>query len=95
MLIIRKYVYVGLSVILLISLFSFFSDEYNMDSDYAGIVHDVRTSTNGFTFYIDCSEGSFRCFFSEKPVEYGYYGIIGEFSSDRNIFFIDRMILLD
>ena len=88
----KGYVLTGFSVILLISLFAFFLDETNIECDYSGIVHDIRSSSNGFTFYIDCSDVTFKCYSKEEPADLGYYGIIGSFSDDNTIFFIERMV---
>lgn len=74
------------------SLFVFFNDSDNVNFDEEGIIHDVRTSKNGFIFYIDTGDLSIRCFSKEKPEEYGYYGLIGSYSDDGGIFFVERMM---
>ncbi|WII08100.1 hypothetical protein PED39_02565 [Methanomassiliicoccales archaeon LGM-RCC1] len=81
----------GLSVILLISLFAYFSDENNIEYDYSGIVHDIRTSSTGYTFSIDCPEGDLRCYYKDMPQDMGYYSVRGDFSNDHTMFFVKWM----
>lgn len=92
----RKYTMLGLSVLLITCLFVFFSDGDNLEYDYNGIVSDVSRSDHGFTFDLHVSDGSvFRCFSEGEPSELGHYAVLGEFSDDGNIFFIERMKNLD
>ncbi len=92
---IDKYMLIGISVIILAFLFIHFSDDMNVDHDYTGIVYDIRSTSNGYTFLFDSSEGEFKCYCSERPVDLGYYGIRGQFSNDGSIFFIDRLTNID
>ena len=88
---IKKYHYLGLSVILLISIFTYFSDENNITYDMTGIIHGVKASSNGYVFSIDTVDGDVRCFCKECPNDLGYYAVRGKYSNDGNIFFIERM----
>lgn len=91
----KIYQLAGLSVIVLISIFAYFSDEHNAEYDLSGIVHDISSSTKGFIFQIDTTESSYRCFFDESPIELGYYAVRGSFSDDGGIFFIEKMMNMD
>ena len=90
----KGYLLIGFSTVLIASLFAFFLDESNIEYDHLGIVHDVKASSSGYTFYIDCSDTSFRCFCKERPDDLGYYGISGTFSNDRTMFFVEHMGLV-
>jgi hypothetical protein len=60
-----------------------------------GIVHDVVSSEKGYVFMFDDSEElTYKCFAYIKPSELELYVIKGNFSEDRNIFFISSMELL-
>ena len=78
-----------------ILLFSYFSDERNADYQLTGVVHDVKSSTNGFLFYIDTADDTIRCFSSDRPEDLGLYSLRGSFSDDRGIFFVERMLDTD
>ena len=92
---IEKYHYLALSVILLISIFTYFADDSNVTYDLTGIVHDQKSSTNGYIFYIDTADRDIRCFCKENAEELGYYAVIGQFSDDGGIFFIEKMMRID
>ena len=48
----KRYAAVGLAVVLVAVLFVTFSEgEEDENYDITGIVHDIRGSSNGFTFY--------------------------------------------
>ena len=67
-----------------------------MEFDQRGIAHDVKESSSGYTFYLDCSDGtSMKCFSRKKISELGHYGVSGSFSDDRSIFFVSDIMLLD
>lgn len=91
----RKYIVLGVSVILITVFFVFFSDSDNLEYDYTGIVSDISEGDNGYTFDLHVSGDVFRCFYENEPENMGHYSVIGEFSNDGNIFFIDRMKNLD
>lgn len=92
----KRYVAVGLAVVLVAVLFITFSeDEGDEDYDMTGIVHDIRGSTNGFTFYIDTIDSQIRCFSRLSPVDLGYYGLKGSFSEDGSIFFVETLTSLE
>ncbi len=84
-----------ISIIFLLGLFLFFSDEDNLDYDYKGIVHDIKYTSNGYVFYLDYEDRSIFCYYNEKPDDLGYYSIYGNESSDGSIFFIDGMKKMD
>lgn len=92
---IKKYLTIGLSVIVLMSFFVYYTDENNIDYDHTGIIHNVRSSSSGFTFNIDTSDSDFRCFFKEKPDDLGYYALKGSFSDDGSMFFVEIMTNID
>jgi hypothetical protein len=92
----NKYIVLGLSVIMVISVFLIFERNDIEDYDISGIVHDVRESTNGWMFYVSTPDGSdIRCFFKERPVDMGHYGVAGDPSDDGGIFFVSSMELFD
>lgn len=74
---------------MLTCLFAYFTDEDNIEYDYSGIVYDISSSKNGYTFQIQCDKEDFRCFYSERPLDLGYYKIKGQFSDDGKIFFVE------
>lgn len=77
---------------ILVGVFVIFSDDSIVEYDHTGIVHDIRSSANGFTFYLDTSDGkSIKCFFKEEPVELGHYGVVGDQSDDGSMFFVSFM----
>ncbi len=93
---INKYVTLGMAVVVLAGLFLVFSDEGIGEYDHTGIVHDIRSSSSGYTFYIDMSDGSsLKCFSRSEPSELGYYGISGDLSDDGSIFFVSDMVCFD
>ncbi len=92
---IRKYIVLGLSMILVVSSFLFLSDDKNLESDYTGIVSDINQSSNGYIFILNTEDSKIKCFYTISPEYLKYYGIIGDFSDDRSIFFVERMILLE
>jgi DNA polymerase II small subunit/DNA polymerase delta subunit B len=62
------------------------------EKNIVGIVFDVRTTQNGYTFsFEDAIGGKIRCFSRAEPHEFGEYFIKGTFSSDGGMFFVDRM----
>ena len=89
MLPISKYTLIALSVLVFILLFAYFSDERNMDYQFSGVVHDIKSSSNGYIFYIDTAEEPIRCYSSERPENLGYYAVRGTFSDDGGIFFVE------
>ena len=92
----KRYAVVGIAVILVAVLFLSFSDDAeNEGYDMSGIVHDIRSSTNGFTFYLDTVDDSIRCYSNECPADLGYYGVNGSLSKDGSIFFVDALHALD
>lgn len=87
---------IGLAVVVLVGSFLVLSDEDVVEYDYTGIIHGIKETTNGFTFYIDVSNGdSIRCFSKEEPADLGYYGVCGSLSDDGTIFFVSHMYCLD
>ncbi len=92
----RRYVVLGMSVIMIIAVFSLFSEGDSDSYDHTGIVIEVQKSTNGYVFRILTSDmEEFRCFSYDEPVELGYYAIAGSFSDDGNIFFVSHLRNLD
>ncbi len=92
----RSYILLGVSVVVILSLFVTFSEDDEESYDYTGIVYDVSSTSSGFRFFIQTGSGeSFRCFSYNEPTEIGYYGIRGSFSEDGSMFFISSMHCLD
>ena len=90
----RNYLLIS-SVVCIVLLFSYFQDPPSqVEGGYSGIVHDIRESSSGYTFQLDTSNGTFRCFHSTCPVELGYYRVDGEFSDDGSILFVSDMFLI-
>ncbi len=91
----RRYAVLGLSMILVMTVFVFFSDEDNIEYDYSGIVSDIRRGENGFTFTLNTDGCEIRCFSRNEPSYLGYYAVSGVFSDDGSIFFVSDMKDLD
>jgi hypothetical protein len=72
-----------------------FSDADDDAGSLCGIVHDVRESSKGYTFTIDVSSGSVRCFSYDSLDDMGLYRIYGSFSDDGSMFFATRVVCLD
>jgi len=92
---IRRYPLIAVIVVAFILLFAYYSDERNAGYQFSGIAHDVKSSNNGFTFYMDTVDRTIRCFSSERPDDLGYYAVRGNFSDDHNIFFVERWLDID
>jgi len=88
----NKYSLVAIGTILVIALFLTFSPTQvvDVDFDYIGMISDINKSSNGYTFTINTTEESIKCYFEERPNE-SMYKIMGDFSNDGNIFFISSM----
>ena len=92
----KRYAAVGLAVVLVAVLFVTFSEgDEDENYDITGIVHDIRGSSIGFTFYIFSIDSQIRCFSRLSPVDLGYYGLKGSFSEDGSIFFVETLTSLD
>lgn len=92
----KKYAVVGFAMILIVILFLSFSEGTNgSEYDMTGIVHDIRSSSSGFTFHLDTSDDSIWCYSKESPADLGYYGVDGSFSDDGSIFFVKTMVRLE
>ncbi len=92
----NRYVVLAVAVVAVVALFLVFSGNPLMDFDERGIVHDVKRTSNGYTFQMDCSDGTFmKCFSREGVSELGHYGVSGSFSEDGSIFFVSSLVLLD
>jgi hypothetical protein len=92
---ISKYLLIGLAILVVISIFSYFSDEENVEYDYYGIVHDIKSTSNGYIFYLDTLENDIRCYSSGIPNDLDMYAVKGSFSSDGNLFFVEFMMDID
>jgi hypothetical protein len=91
-----KYFIICVSTILIFAYAwssSVFEDE---NEDLKGIVFDVHKSDKGFVFTLESSEGNYqKCFFHEEPEELMAYSIIGNFSENRSMLFVEKMTLLE
>ncbi len=92
----NKYIILAVAVVAVVALFLVFSGNPLMDFDQRGIAHDVKRTSNGYTFQFDCSDGTFmKCFSKESVEDLGHYGISGSMSEDGSIFFVSSLVLLD
>lgn len=91
----NQYIVIGTVAIIMTVTYAYFADEDNIEYEYSGIVRDISSSANGYTFYIDTSEGDMKCYYPEKPVKYGHYRIKGSLSSDGSIYFVEWMQSMD
>ena len=92
----NRYVILAVAVVAVVAVFIVFSGNPLLEFDQRGIVHVVKRTSNGYTFQMDCSDGSFmKCFSRESVVDLGHYGISGSFSQDGSIFFASSVVLLD
>ncbi|MDO5853143.1 MAG: hypothetical protein Q4Q62_03615 [Thermoplasmata archaeon] len=91
----HRYIVAGFAAFLIALTAVMFSDTSRTDPDYTGVVTDIsETTSGGYTFYLTTHDGSFKCYWTSRPVEYGYYGVCGSFSSDGSILFVSSMSIL-
>ena len=92
---ISRYVIIGVSVIMVLSVFVTFSDQES-GMDYTGIAHDVTQTKSGYVFEL-LVDGRYdlRCFAHTSPIDLGYYGVTGSMSDDDSIFFASDIHYLD
>lgn len=90
-----RYAVLGFAVVLLVLFFCMGSDDDLLSPEHTGIVVDVNEGDNGFTFILETRDSDIRCFSSDVPMELGYYEVIGDFSKDGRIFFVEQLIYLD
>ena len=93
--IVNRYVVFALSVMSLMGTIVVFSDYGGDSGSLCGIVHDIEESSKGFTFTIDVSSGSIRCFSYDPLDDLGLYRIYGSFSDGGSMFFVTRVVSLD
>lgn len=91
----HRYTALGIAVVMVVLVFVVFSDEDGVEPDMSGIATDIRSGTNGYTFYLETEDSKVRCFSSERPEELGHYGVRGSYSDDRTIFFVSVLISYD
>lgn len=92
----RGYVLIGLSVVIVMSIFVTFSEDESDSYDYTGIVYDIHSTTSGYRFFIQTSSGDhYRCFSYNEPVYCGYYALRGTLSEDGSMLFVSFMKHLD
>ncbi|MCL1984812.1 MAG: hypothetical protein FWG58_05395 [Methanomassiliicoccaceae archaeon] len=95
-----RYVLFSLSAILIIifvcAVGSFNTDEVNGNGkeEITGVITEMSLSSNGTVFRVtDLSGNEFRCFYArEMPALPALCRLIGSFSDDGNMFFVDRII---
>jgi hypothetical protein len=84
-------------VIMVCAVGSFNADavDGNGMTELEGIISDASISQNGTVFKLTDTEGNeYRCFYrSEMPPLPSLCRLIGSFSSDGNMFFVDRIIV--
>lgn len=92
----RGYILIGLSVVIVMSIFVTFSEDDEDSYDYTGIIYDIHSTSSGYRFYIQTSSGDHhRCFSYNQPVECGYYALRGTLSEDGSMLFVSFMKHLD
>ena len=65
------------------------------DRGMIGMAYGVKETQNGFTFYMEDSDGErVRCFCRAEPVERAIYIVKGAFSDDGSMFFVSSMQVL-
>lgn len=90
-----KYFIICISAVLIFTLLWTFDENIDESDVSRGIVYDVNESKNGFVFSFEMTDGETqRCFFSEEPMEFGFYSLSGDLSDDGNILFIEKMDLV-
>ncbi len=92
----NRYIVLAVAVVAVVAMFLAFSGNPLMEFDERGIAHDVKRTSIGYTFLMDCSDGtSMKCFSREPVSNLGHYGVSGSFSDDGTIFFVSSILLLD
>jgi len=80
------------AILLMAALINEKGPEDRQEKDIVGIVYDIKTTKNGYTFSFEDSDGgNTRCFARSEPLEFGVYSIRGTFSDDGGMFFVDSM----
>ncbi len=92
---IGRYKLIGISLIVVLSIFLLYSDGEPSSIDFKGIVSDVNESSTGFTFILNTYDGPIHCFFTECPEDMKYYGVEGDFSQDGTILFVNELVPLE
>jgi len=96
-----KYVLFSLASVLIIIFISAVGS-FNVDgingngmTEITGMIHDPAPSQNGTVFKVTDLEGNeFKCFHGSRvPSVPTLCKLIGSFSADGNIFFVDRIII--
>ena len=81
----------SVSIIILMTVF-IEADEPNKDEGIIGIAHDVKATLNGYTFYLEDSDGGeIRCFVRSEPTEFEIYEVKGSISDDGSMLFVSSM----
>ena len=94
-----KYILLSLaavSVLMLMCAVGSFSTEGtggNGSKELVGIISDPSASQNGTTFKVTDRDGNeTRCFYSsEMPEAHSFCKLVGKFSQDGNMFFVDTI----
>ena len=87
-----RYSLLCVTVSLMILVAVFIDRDEPEDEDVFGVVYDIKTTKNGYTFFFEDSDGGrTSCFARTEPTEYGVYSIRGSFSDDGGIFFVNSM----
>ena len=87
----------AISIVIFVCAVGFFnSDEVNGNgrTEITGVITETSLSSNGTVFKVTDLEGNeFRCFYTrEMPELPALCRLIGSFSDDGNMFFVDRII---
>jgi len=93
---IDRYSLLCFSVAAMILLAAFVNtDEPAEERGVVGIAYDVKTTQNGYTFFIeDVDGGKMKCFVRSLPIEREIYEIKGTLSEDGSIMFVSSMLLV-
>ncbi|MDN5357191.1 MAG: hypothetical protein PWR17_360 [Candidatus Methanomethylophilaceae archaeon] len=94
-----KYFFISVSLMLvLVLVWSALNVDVKQENEdqITCIVFDIRETGNGFVFMIETSDGlKYKCFYFDRPIEFGLYGISGNFSDNKSILFVDKMVLME
>jgi len=94
-----KYILLSTAAVSLLMLmcavgsFSTGGTDGNGFTELVGIISDPSASQNGTTFKVTGPDGNeTRCFFSsEMPEPHSFCRLVGKFSQDGNMFFVDTI----
>ncbi|MCL2333758.1 MAG: hypothetical protein FWC52_03105 [Candidatus Methanoplasma sp.] len=82
----------SVALILVLTLFIGGEGQENKKESIIGIVYDIHTTQNGYTFLLeDCDGTDIKCFARIEPTGMGIYSIEGSYSDDGGMLFVSSM----